>query len=106
MKVEIYNCEIDLGINLELIKMRTLAVLKLQPLDERFARDADMSGPLLIALTFGSLLLLVIPLVKMNSLLIARKNTLWIHLWLWSDRNFYNLPHYELIKSSTKSLNA
>lgn len=48
----------DLGIDLDLIKQRTLAVLKFKHLDERFAKDADMSGPLLIALFFGSLLLI------------------------------------------------
>jgi len=42
-----------------LIKQRTLAVLKFKELDEKFAKDADMSGPLLIALAFGSLLLMV-----------------------------------------------
>jgi len=42
-----------------LIKQRTLAVLKFKHLDEKFAKESDMSGPLLIALGFGSLLLIV-----------------------------------------------
>jgi len=48
----------DLGVDINLIKQRTLAVLKFKELDEKFAADADMSGPLLIALAFGSLLLM------------------------------------------------
>jgi len=51
---------LDLGVDIDLIKQRTLAVLKFKELDEKFAKDADMSGPLLIALAFGSLLLMVI----------------------------------------------
>lgn len=43
-------------------------MLKFKELDEKFAKDADMSGPLLIALAFGSLLLMVTILALKNLL--------------------------------------
>jgi len=49
----------DLGIDLKLIKMRTLSVLKFEKCQEEFVREADMSGPLLLILVFGMLLLCV-----------------------------------------------
>lgn len=48
----------DLGIDLENIKTKTIAVLTLKKCDEKFLVEADMSGPLLLALAFGGLLLL------------------------------------------------
>ena len=50
---------IDLGIDLKLIKMRTLSVLKFQKCQEEFVQESDMAGPFLLALAFGMLLLLV-----------------------------------------------
>lgn len=51
---------LDLGIDLENIKSKTLAVLLFKKCDEKFVKEADMSGPLLLALVYGSLLMLVI----------------------------------------------
>jgi len=48
----------DLGIDLENIKTKTLAVLTLKKCDDKFLDEADMSGPLLLALAFGGFLLL------------------------------------------------
>lgn len=95
---------LDLGIDLELIKVRTLAVLKFQHLDERFAKDADMSGPLLIALALGSLLLLVSAIVIciFNEIL-ARQSSLCVYLWVWSDWYYWHLHDHKLVESSNKN---
>lgn len=50
---------LDLGIDIENIKNKTLSVLMFKKCDEKFIKEADMSGPLLFALIFGSLLMLV-----------------------------------------------
>ena len=50
----------DLGIDLKLIKMRALSVLKFEKCQEEFVKEPDMSGPLLLVLVFGMLLLLVL----------------------------------------------
>lgn len=50
---------VDLGIDIENIKNKTLSVLNLRKCDEKMIKEADMSGPLLFALIFGSLLMLV-----------------------------------------------
>lgn len=50
---------VDLGIDLENIKSKTLAVLFFKKCDEKFVKEADMSGPLLLALIYGSLLMIV-----------------------------------------------
>lgn len=48
-----------MGIDIENIKQKTMAVLMIKKCDEKFISEADMSGPLLLALLFGSLLLFV-----------------------------------------------
>ena len=47
----------DLGIDLEIIKMRTLSVLKMSKCDEKFLNETDMTGPLLLGFIFGMCLL-------------------------------------------------
>eukprot|EP01017_Pseudomicrothorax_dubius_P007276 TRINITY_DN12235_c0_g1_i2.p1 TRINITY_DN12235_c0_g1~~TRINITY_DN12235_c0_g1_i2.p1 ORF type:complete len:284 (-),score=39.95 TRINITY_DN12235_c0_g1_i2:759-1610(-) len=48
----------DLGIDLQSIKQRAIAVLLGLKVNEKFIHEADMSGPILICMALGSLLLL------------------------------------------------
>jgi hypothetical protein len=49
----------DLGIDLELIKQRTLSVLLMKNCKQEFAIHSDMMGPVLLGFVLGILLLLV-----------------------------------------------
>ncbi|KAL4481622.1 hypothetical protein ABPG74_007711 [Tetrahymena malaccensis] len=49
---------VELGIDLNSIKVRTLSVLKFQKCDIQFLEDPDMSGPIILGFIFGFLLLL------------------------------------------------
>mmetsp|Transcript_76090 Transcript_76090/g.88470 ORF Transcript_76090/g.88470 Transcript_76090/m.88470 type:complete len:290 (+) Transcript_76090:31-900(+) len=48
----------DLGIDLQNIKAKTLAIIRFKKIDEQILESADMSGPILYALIFGGFLLL------------------------------------------------
>ncbi|EAR93960.3 Yip1 domain protein (macronuclear) [Tetrahymena thermophila SB210] len=49
---------VELGVDLNSIKIRTLSVLKFQKCDIQFLEDPDMSGPIILGFIFGFLLLL------------------------------------------------
>ncbi|KAL4512775.1 hypothetical protein ABPG72_017460 [Tetrahymena utriculariae] len=49
---------VELGVDLNSIKVRTLSVLKFKKCDIQFLEDPDMSGPIILGFVFGFLLLL------------------------------------------------
>lgn len=66
---------------------KIVSVLSFKKVDKEIIDDADMGGPVLIAIIFGFLLLFVSLRVNFS----ARKNLLWVHLWIWTDRLYWNL---------------
>ncbi len=84
---------------MEVIKQRTLSVVKLKKPDERAANEADMSGPLLLALAFGSLLLLVEDCSIYNNGIVG-KDSFRIYLWIWIDGKHHGLHYHEHDQSS------
>jgi hypothetical protein len=54
--------------------------------------EPDMSGPILIGLTFGMLLMMVI---YNNKTFKEWKTLIWIYLWFWNFRLCFNLFAHE-----------
>ena len=66
---------------------KIVSVLSFRKVDKEIIDDADMGGPVLIAIIFGFLLLLVSLRVNFS----ARKNLLWVHLWIWINRMYWSV---------------
>jgi len=49
----------DIGIDLISIKSKFISILTFKKIETKFVDEADLSGPLLLALIFGNLLMLV-----------------------------------------------
>jgi len=54
-----FYLSLELGVDLESIKIRTISVLKFKKCDVHFLEDPDMSGPIILFFIFGFFLLLV-----------------------------------------------
>ena len=50
-----------------------------------------MSGPLIVCIAFGLLLMMVNFRVKN----LARKSLLWVYLWVWVDRMLGDMGHHQ-----------